>query len=342
MRGQQIIYTWDYHHGQATRVIMGGLPPLRGATMLEKQEYFAAHCDHVRRSMMQEPRGHANMLGAVVTDPVTPDGDAGLLFLQPRGFFEMCGDSTFSSVAALVDSGTVRCDDPDGERQIRLDTVAGRVDVRVRLQNGDPVAITFDNVPSYSMGMQTIAVSGIGRIEAELGYGGLTYAFVEARSAGIVSLKQVEWDKLLDIGTRIWHDARSQTNLPSGISPQRIGEGRPVDLITIWESLENDRGARVANFYAPQTTGRTPSGTGLSARVAIETAAGRLSEGQHFVHESLLGLRFTATAARRNIPRADGGAPAGVIPAVTARSFLMGTSQWVLHPDDPFRHGFLL
>jgi proline racemase len=341
MRAQQIIYTWDYHHGQATRVILGGLPPLRGTTMLEKQQYFAAHCDHVRSSMMQEPRGHANMLGAVVTDPVTSDGDVGLLFLHPRGFFEMCGDSTFSSVAALVDSGTVRCDDPDGMRQIRLDTVAGRVDVRVRLQNGDPVAITFNNVPSYSMGMQTIEVSGIGSVDAELGYGGLTYAFITARSAGIASLKQVERDKLLDIGTRIWLAARIQTNLPSAIGPQRIGEGRPVDLITIWEPLANERGARVANFYAPQTTGRTPSGTGLSARVAIETAAGRLLEHEHFVHESVLGLRFTATAARHNIPRAEGGSP-GVIPAVTARSFLMGTAQWVLHPDDPFRHGFLL
>src|SRR5215510_4623065 len=149
MRAQNILYTWDYHHGQATRVIVAGLPPLRGVTMAEKQAYFAQHCDHVRTSLMQEPRGHANMLGSALTDPVTPDGDAGVLFLHPRGFFDMCGDSTFSTAAALIDSGILHCDDPDGERDIKLDTVAGRVDVRVRLKNGDPIAVTFNNVPSY-------------------------------------------------------------------------------------------------------------------------------------------------------------------------------------------------
>src|SRR5262249_10960785 len=156
-----------------------------------KQAYFAAHCDHIRTSMMREPRGHANMLGAVVTDPATPDGDVGLLFLHPGGFFEMCGDSTFSSVAALIDSGIIRCDDPNGERRIRLDTVAGRVDVEVRLNNGEPVAITFQNVPSYSLGSQSIHVNGIGAVQADLSYGGLVYAFVQASALGIRSLKDL-------------------------------------------------------------------------------------------------------------------------------------------------------
>jgi proline racemase len=113
-----------------------------------------------------------------------------------------------------------------------------------------------------------------------------------------------------------------------------------VDLLTLWEPLPGECGARVANFYAPLTCGRTPSGTGLSARVAVEAAAGRLGEGETFVHESLLGLRFVARVARPAVPRAGGG-PAGVVPAITARSFLMGTAQWVLHAEDPFRHGFI-
>ncbi len=309
--------------------------------MAAKQEYFANNCDYVRTSMMQEPRGHANMLGAVLTDPVTPDGDVGLLFLHPRGFFEMCGDSTFSSVAALIDSGIIRCDDPNGERQIKIDTAAGRVDVHVRLHDGEPVSITFNNVPSYSLGTQQIEIAGVGRVEMALAYGGLNYAIVEARSVGIASLKQVGRDALLDTGTRVWTAARAQTKVPGCLGPERIGELCPIDLITIWEPLEHETGARVANFYAPQTTGRTPSGTGLSARVAIEAAAGRLREGEAFVHESLLGLRFSAWVARSGIPRANDG-PKGVIPAVTARSFLMGTAQWVLHPEDPFRYGFIV
>src|SRR3972149_609947 len=121
MRAPQNSHKGDYHHGQATRVIVGGFPPLRGATMAEKQAYFAEHCDHIRASLMQEPRGHKNMLGAVLTDPATPDGDIGMLFLHPRGFFEMCGDSTFSAVAAVIDSGIVTCEGPDGDLSLKLD-----------------------------------------------------------------------------------------------------------------------------------------------------------------------------------------------------------------------------
>ncbi|MBL8132547.1 MAG: proline racemase family protein [Anaerolineae bacterium] len=342
MRAKQIIHTWDYHHGQATRVVVGGLPPLRGATMLEKQAYFAAHCDHVRSSLMQEPRGHRNMLGAVLTDPATPDGDIGMIFLHPRGFFEMCGDSTFSSVACLIDAGIISADDPDGELSLKVDTVAGRLNVHVQMAGGEPVGITFNNVPSYALGAQTLRVEGFGEVEALLGYGGLTYAYVEAGQVGIPSLREVDHSRLLEVGGQVLSDARAQIHLPAYVGPDRIGDARPVDLITLWEPLHADdvKGARVANFYAPQTCGRTPSGTGLAARAAIEVAAGRLKTGETFVHESPLGLRFLARPVETGIPRPGDGAR-GVIPALTARSFLMGTAQWVLHPDDPFQAGFI-
>lgn len=340
MRAKHIIYTWDYHHGQATRVIVGGLPPLRGSTMSEKQAYFARHCDYIRSSMMQEPRGHRNMLGAVLTEPATPDGDIGMLFLHPRGFFEMCGDSILSSVAAIVDAGIIPYTDPNGFMTLKVDTVAGRVDVHIQLQAGEAVGITFNNVPSYTLGSQALIVEGIGEVETLLGYGGLTYAYIEARSVGIPSLREVDRDALLDIGGRVLQHAREQIHLPSSVSPVQVGEYRPVDLITLWEPLSDAKGARVANFYAPQTCGRTPSGTGLAARVAVEVAAGRLQAGETFIHESPLGLRFLAKPIETNIPRPDEG-PCGVVPAITARSFLMGTAQWVLHPDDPFQAGFI-
>lgn len=340
MKAQQIIYTWDYHHGQATRVIMGGLPPLRGATMKEKQDDFRNRCDHVRTSLMQEPRGHKNMLGAVLTEPATPDGDIGMLFLSPQGYFEMCGDSTFSGVAAVIDSGILPYEDPNGQVLVKMDTVAGRVNVHVKLRDGEPMAITFDNVPSYALGAQTVQVPGLGSTQAWLGYGGLLYAFVAAREIGIASLLDIEREEMLDIGTRIWQATREQIRVSFPGGSNAMAEPKPVDLITLWEPLAGERGARVANFYAPYTTGRTPSGTGLAARVAIEAATGRLTKGETYIHESLLGLKFAAQVVKDGIPRADGGPP-GVIPSITARSFLMGTSHWVLHPDDPFRHGFV-
>jgi len=340
MRARQTLYAWDYHHGQATRVILGGLPHLPGDTMLQKQQVFIRDWDHVRTSLMQEPRGHKNMLGAVVTAPATTDGDFGLLFLSPQGFFDMCGDSTFSAVAALVDSGMAVYDDPDGEITIKLDTVAGRVDVRVALRRGEPVRITFANVASYDLGDVALDIPGLGQVRAMLGYGGLNYAFVEARSIGIKSLNDTLRDELLDVGTKVWRAARSSIHLPASVSPESAGNVRPVDLITLWEPLEGENGARVANFYAPHTCGRTPSGTGLSARAAIEAARGRLSPEVTFIHESLLGLRFTASPLDVDVASPP-GYPSGCIPAITARSFLMGVSQWVIHPEDPFGSGFV-
>lgn len=334
MRAQQTIYAWDYHHGQATRVVLGGLSPLRGATMQEKQDDFIKRYDYVRTSLMQEPRGHKNMLGAVLTEPVTPDGHIGVLFLSPQGYFDMCGDSTFSAVAAMIDSGMISYAHPDDEIQINLDTVAGRVNVRAQLKEGEAAAITFNNVPSFTLGAQSLPVPGTGPVEAWLGYGGLVYAFVKAQDVGIHSLRDIKRDDLLETGTRVWQAARE--NIRVVLS----GEKKPIDLITLWEPLDKERGARVANFYAPLTTGRTPSGTGLSARVAIEAAAGRLAQGETFFHESLLGLRFAGRIVSEGIAAADGSLR-GIVPSITARSFLMGTGQWILHPDDPFRSGFI-
>ena len=224
MRAKQVIYTWDYHHGQATRVIMGGLPPIPGDTMRQKQASFFQSCDYIRTSLMQEPRGHANMLGAVITDPVTSDGDFGLLFLSPQGFFEMCGDSTFSAVAALVDSGMLPYQGPDETLEVKLDTVAGRVHAQVRIEACEPVAITFNNVPSFDLGETEIKIAGMGNVRALLGYGGLTYAFIRAQDIGIKSLKEYPRDELLEIGTRLWLSAREEILLPGYLGPERIGE----------------------------------------------------------------------------------------------------------------------
>jgi len=119
--------------------------------------------------------------------------------------------------------------------------------VQIQLKDGAPVAITFNNVPSYSLGIQNLQVAGTGEVQAQLAYGGLNYAFVEARSIGIPSLKGAGRDALLDGGTRVWLAAREQTKVPSHVGPERIGELRPIDLITLWEPLEDQRGARVAN-----------------------------------------------------------------------------------------------
>lgn len=358
MQGEaaRVLYVWDYHHGQATRVVLGGCPPLRGRTMAERQQYLARHHDRLRAVICREPRGHRNMLGAFVTEPVTPDGDAGLIFVHPEGYFEACGDSTFSAAVALLESGIVPRQVRDGEQTLRLDTVAGRVEVRATLRGGRVTAVAMRSVPCFALGTATMTVDGSGKVAVELGWGGLLYAFVAAGPLGLrlteAASPAEERERLLEAGTRLWRAARTQLacEVP-GISPRR-----PVDLVTLYEDREDAeeparvrgapeipgpegaagriRGARVANFYGPRTMGRTPSGTGIAARAAILHAAGRLSAGTPYYHESPLGLRFVARVVESG--------PGGTVSEVEAMSYLMGIGTLLVRDDDPFPEGFSL
>jgi proline racemase len=343
-QARHVLHVWDYHHGQATRIVVGGCPPLLGETMAEKQAYLSERYDHLRALICREPRGHRNMLGAFLTEPATPGCDVGVIFVHPDGYFEACGDSTFSVAVALVESGIVPRTVEDGEQLLRLDTVLGPVPVTVELAGGRVRSVTMRSAWSHPLGRAALEVEGLGSVPLELGWGGLLYAFVPATAVGVrlgPEVDPAERDQVLEIGTRLWQAARQQVRADvPGVRP-----GRPVDLITLYEDLDEQgrpmlpgegqpAGARVVNVYAPRTMGRTPSGTGTAARLALLVQAGRLSLGAPFFHKSLLGLRFTA--------RAVVASTEGVVSEISAMSYCMGTATLVLRDDDPFREGFAI
>ncbi|MBX6753064.1 MAG: proline racemase family protein [Thermorudis peleae] len=342
---RHVLHVWDYHHGQATRVVVAGCPPLPGRTMAEKQAYLAEHYDNLRALVCREPRGHRNMLGAFVTDPVTPGSHAGVIFIHPDGYFDACGDSTFSVAVALVESGLVPREIEDGDLTLRLDTVLGVVPVRVTLGSGRVRAVTMESGRTFALGQASLQAEAFGNLGVELAWGGLLYAFVPAAALGI-ALHPLDdpttRQQLLDAGTALWQAARRQlrADIPG------IEQGRPVDLVTIFEDVDAHgqplppnattppAGARVANFYAPQTMGRTPSGTGTAAHVALLTTKGQLPLGTPYYHESPLGLRFTA--------RAIAAGDDGVVSEISTMSYCMGIGTLVLRDDDPFPAGFTL
>lgn len=330
MPSKRIVTCWDYHHGQATRILVSGHPFVSGRTMAEKQRQFQKEADDLRAALCREPRGHRNMLGAIITEPVTEDAVVGVLFTSPDGYFDMCGDSSISLGGYLADSGLVS--PPDGGTgtvETPIDTVAGRVVLKQKFDNSTLVDTTFRNVPSHLVEVTSLEVPDLGTFSVEVGYGGLTYAFFDAADLGFDSLllsamSDADQDRLIRTGTSLWLAARA-------------GDfSRPIDLITISETLPDGAGFRVANFYAPGTMGRTPSGTGLSAHVAVEYGAGRLGLGQSIVHESILGLRFGGHC----LETADSAEQNAVVPEISARSYLMGVQQIHFEEEDPFQSGF--
>jgi proline racemase len=149
--------------GEPLRIVTGGLPPIPGATILEKRRYARTHLDRLRTSLLWEPRGHADMYGAILTDPVTSDGDCGVLFLHNEGFSTMCGHGILGLAMAGIDAGVVPAPEGEGEVTLRLDTPAGRVTAHARRGNGRVRAASFENVPSFTyVTGREVQVGGVG------------------------------------------------------------------------------------------------------------------------------------------------------------------------------------
>ncbi|MCB0133546.1 MAG: proline racemase family protein, partial [Caldilineaceae bacterium] len=157
--------------------------------------------DHLRRALMWEPRGHADMYGALLTEPVTPDGDLGVLFLHNEGFSTMCGHGVIALAKVLLDTGML--DRPGDAPEFRMDTPAGRVTATAQRTDGVVTAVSFRNVPSFVYALdQEVEVPGLGRVRYDVAFGGAFYAFVDAAAVG-VGLAADDFRRLIDVGMQI-------------------------------------------------------------------------------------------------------------------------------------------
>ncbi len=332
--GRPVITVIDAHAaGEPLRVITGGLPPIPGDTILAKRRHAIAHLDHVRRLLIFEPRGHADMYACIITDPTTPDGDFGVLFLHNEGFSTMCGHGVIGLVTVLVETGSVPVLAP--ETIVRLDTPAGRVTARARIRDGRVASVAFENVPSFVLALdQQVDVPGIGEVRCDVGFGGAFYAYVHAANVGVRLIPE-EFRRLIDIGVAVKHAVAAALPITHPTEPD-LG----FLYGTIITGPPQGPGAQSRNvcIFAEGELDRSPTGTGVSGRVAIEHARGRLAVGQPFIVESLIGTTFTGRVLRP----ATVGAFAAVVPEVEGSAFITGRSEFVVAPDDPLKAGFIL
>src|SRR5215213_6879857 len=186
MRAARSIAAVDSHtEGMPTRVVVGGVAPIPGATMLERKLHFEAELDDLRLLLMREPRGHGAMSGAILQPPTRPDADWGVLFIEVSGLLPMCGHGTIGVATVLVETGMVEVTEP--ETVIRLDVPAGLVEARVRVESGRARSVTIRNVPSFLHTRdQVVSVPGYGDITYDMAFGGNFYAITPAADAGLV------------------------------------------------------------------------------------------------------------------------------------------------------------
>jgi proline racemase len=316
--------------GEPLRVITGGLEPVPGATILDKRRFARERLDGLRRGLMFEPRGHADMYGAIPTEPVTPDGDVGVLFMHNEGWSTMCGHGIIALVTVALEVGLLGARDV-----VRLDTPAGRVIARPRGDGSRVRSVAFENVPSFVVSLDDrVAVPGIGDVRYDLAFGGAFYAFVDGASVGL-DLTPAHFRDLISVGTAIKRAVMASREIRHPVEPD-------LSFLygTIFTGPPLGAGASSRNVcvFADGEVDRSPTGTGVSARVAIERARGRLSPGASFVVESIIGTRFVGRIARE----LSWEGYEAVVPEIEGSAWITGRSEILIAPDDPLAEGFIL
>jgi proline racemase len=331
--GAEVIRTIDVHAaGEPLRVIVEGLPPLPGASMLEKRRYAQEHLETLRRRLMWEPRGHADMYGAIITDPVTSGSDCGVLFMHNDGFSTMCGHGIIGLARVLVETGTVAAG--ESPTTIRIDTPAGLVVARATHQGGTVRRVAFENVPSfvYRRGLE-VRLPGIGETVCDIAFGGAYYAFCEASDFGL-SLEPSQHDRLIEVGRLVKQAVLEQTSI---VDPVADDLGFLYGVIFTGPPAEESHHSRHVCIFAEGEVDRSPTGTGVSGRVALLHDAGQLPDGETIVIESILGTCFGVAV----VGPAQVAAYPAVIPEVSGEAYVTGTSSFFVDPEDPLGDGFI-
>jgi trans-L-3-hydroxyproline dehydratase len=324
--------------GEPLRIITGGFPEIPGDTILAKRRWARERLDGLRTALMWEPRGHADMYGALLTEPVTPDGDLGVLFLHNAGFSTMCGHGVIGLAMAGVEGGVVRPPNPTGDPSVltlRLDTPAGRVTAFSRLEGGRVREASFLNVPSFVYALdERVEIPGLGAVRYDLAFGGAFYAFCRAEELG-VSLEPGSFREIMDAGMRV---KRAVMEAHPIRHPLQEDLGFLYGTIIVGDPLDSRNHSRNVCVFADGEVDRSPTGTGVSARAALHLARGEIALGEEFTVESILGTTFSGSVEETT----HFGGYDAVIPRVTGTSHITGRNEILIDPQDPLRHGFIL
>jgi trans-L-3-hydroxyproline dehydratase len=332
------IETVEMHTGgEPVRIVTAGYPPIPGATILEKRRYARENLDHLRRILMFEPRGHYDMYGVLPVEPDLPGADMAVLFTHNEGYSTMCGHATIALGRFAVDTGIVPAIVP--ETIVNLQCPCGLVRVKVEVAATDrgfaTRAVSFESVPSFAFALDLVAeVPGVGRVPFDIGYGGAFYAFVDVGAIGL-SLADTPLDRLVEAADRITKHV--QATVP-------LDHPDDADLAFLYGTILTDGGdgspgkpSRNVCVFAEREVDRSPTGSGVSARVAVQCARG-LPIGERRVFESLTGAVFSATPVRRDRV----GRFQAVRVEVGGRAFYSGRSSFTVEPGDFLGGGFLL
>jgi len=328
------ISVFDMHTGgEPLRILLDGYPRIPGKTILEKRAYFKNHLDYIRKGCMWEPRGHADMYGAVITAPCTPDSDFGTFFLHNEGYSTMCGHAIIALTKFALETKLIhkKGDQP----KLKIDAPPGQIISTGIRENGMVKSVSFRNVPSFVLYRDRhVQVQGLGRVAYDVAFGGAFYAIVEAEKHGL-SLEESEYSKLIELGMKI---------KKSVIKQQKITHPFEDDLSFLYGTIftakakHASRHSRNVCVFANGEVDRSATGSGVSARAALHFARGDLKIGERMIIESILGSTMEVKVSGMTTY----GPHKAVVPVVSGTAFFTGRSTFWFDPEDPLKDGFLI
>jgi proline racemase len=318
--------------GEPTRIIIAGLPPLKGASVMEKKQKMEASYDWMRQAQIFEPRGHMDMFGAFLVEPVHPEADFGVIFTDSGGYLNMCGHGTIGVSTMLVEMGYVPKVEP--YTTLTLEAPAGLIRVKVAVAQDRVESVTFTNVPAFVYKRDCmVTLPEIGPVTFDIAFGGSFFALVHAAQLK-QQIRQENLSVMVPLALRLRDIINNTIPVQHPTLPITT-----VDLVEVYDAptLPNAHTRNVV-IFGDGNVDRSPCGTGTCAKLALLHAEGKIGCHKPFVHESILGTTFTGEIVEETMVKDI----KAIIPQITGSAYITGFNQLIIDDRDPYKHGFLL
>lgn len=330
MRWSKTVTMIEAHaEGEVGRIVTGGVLDVPGRTIADKLRYINEVDDSLRRFLVFEPRGVAQMSTCLMFPPSRDDADVGFIILQGDKAHAMSGSNSICLVTVLLETGMLPMREP--ETVVRIDTASGLVTAQAQCRGGKCERVTLMMNPSYAHQLDAVVDAvGLGKVRVDISYGGIFYALVDPAQLGL-EIRPDQARLLVAAGTGIHRAVNAQLDIAH---PEIVGM-RGISYVMFVGHDENGD-LKGATIMPPGRVDRSPCGTGNSARLAAAAARGLAKPGDRFTAQSIIGSTFEVTYAGDTLV---GGRPA-VQPVVSGRGWIHGLHQIGIDPTDPFQLGY--
>lgn len=327
------IFTIDTHTaGEPTRIVISGIKPVPGATMMEKKHYLTQNYDRVRNMLMREPRGHKDMFGAIVLPPAHAEADVGVVFMHCNGFQDMCGHGSIGAITALLETGYLPMVEP--YTTVVLDTPSGLVYGKALIKDGHVVNVSIQNVPSflYSSDVQ-VETPGFGSLKVDIVFSGNFFALLNLDQLKM-NLSTENLPTLLELGMAV------KTTLNRQMKPVHplLPDINTVELVEIYQKPPTGNSGKNVVIFGEGQFDRSPCGTGTCAMLSRLYAQGKITLNETYENKSIIDTVFEGRVIQeimlKDIP--------AVIPEITGQAYITGIQQFMYNADDPLKYGFVV